>query len=151
MSKTVLIIAIVLIAIVGGYFLFRGGYQAPETAQPQQQPELGVPAPGQESVPEMIVVPQAEVTELTVSGTEYSFGPASITVQEGDQVRITFRNDGSISHNFIIEGLGVGTRTIGAGQTDTVEFTAPASGTYTIFCSVPGHRAIGMEGNLNVE
>lgn len=97
------------------------------------------------------VTPTGQVKEFSVSGTEYSFSPSSITVNAGDQVRITFKNNGRAIHNLIIEGLGVGTKTIGVGQADIVEFIAPASGTYTFFCSVSGHRAAGMEGSLKVE
>lgn len=123
------LIGLVLILVVfGGYFLLRGGSQAP------------TPAP---TAP--------VVKELTVSGTEYSFEPSSITVSAGERVKIIFRNEGRAPHNLIVEGLEVGTKTVGSGQTDILEFTAPISGTYTIFCSVPGHRAAGMEGTLEVE
>jgi len=97
------------------------------------------------------IAPASIVREITVSGTEFSLSPASITVSAGDQLKITFRNDGSIIHNFKITELGVGTKTIGSGKTDTIEFTASASGTYTFFCSVPGHRANGMKGELTVQ
>jgi nitrite reductase (NO-forming) len=66
-------------------------------------------------------------------------------------VKIIFKNEGKAPHNLVIQGLGIGTRTIGVGQTDTIEFTAPSSGTYTFYCSVPGHRAAGMEGRLEVK
>lgn len=113
-------------------------------------PNVTCPEGSLPSAPPPEVAPPI-VKELTISGTEYSFSPVSITVQEGDQVKITFRNDGSIIHNFKISELEVGTKTISPGQTDTIEFTAPVSGTYTIFCSVPGHRAAGMKGSLKVE
>lgn len=95
--------------------------------------------------------PQAVVKELTVSGAEFSFDPASITVSAGESVRITFKNNGRAPHNLVIEGLGVSTKTIGGGQADTTEFIAPSAGTYAFICSVPGHRASGMEGSLIVE
>lgn len=147
MNKTILIIVVILIVIVGGYFLFKGGYKAPAPVS-SPTPAPGV-APG--TVEEKVVSDGTEVKEFTVSGTEYSLSPSSIEVSAGDQVKITFRNTGSIIHNFQISGLGVGTRTINPGQTDTIEFTAPSSGTYSFFCSVSGHRAAGMEGSLRVE
>jgi nitrite reductase (NO-forming) len=37
-----------------------------------------------------------------------------------------------------------------AGQTTNVTIDAPA-GTYTFYCSIPGHRQAGMEGTLTVK
>lgn len=147
MNKTILIIVIVLILGIGGYFLLRGGYQAP-TQSPTPAPGI---TPGE--VEEMIVSPEgeSELKEITIVGTEYAFSPSTITVKAGQQVKINFQNEGAINHNLVIEGLGVSARVIGGGRTDTIEFIASASGSYTIFCSVPGHRAAGMVGSLKVE
>ena len=42
------------------------------------------------------------------------------------------------------------TELIGGGETTTVEFTAPAAGTYDFICSFPGHYAV-MQGKFIVE
>ncbi len=42
------------------------------------------------------------------------------------------------------------TKTIGGGESTTVEFKAPAKGTYDFLCSFPGHFAT-MQGQLIVE
>ncbi len=91
------------------------------------------------------------VKEITVVGTEFSFNPSSISVRAGEKVKIIFKNLGGATHNLTIEGLGASTKTIGPDKTDTIEFTAPTSGTYNFFCSIPGHKAAGMEGQLIVE
>ena len=145
MNKTILIIIIILVVIVGGYFLLRGGYQTPAPVAPE------VTAP--EETPEEVTLPPAPsgMKEVTVVGTEFSFSPALITVKSGEKVKLTFQNNGSVSHNLVVEGLGISTKTIGRGKTETLEFTAPASGTYKFFCSVPGHRPAGMEGSLKAE
>lgn len=140
MNKIILIIVVVAILGAGGYFLLRGGYQAPAPGSITP----GITAP--EETPEAIAP-----KEVTVVGTEFAFSPANLTVAAGEKVKLTFKNDGGAPHNLVIEGLGVSTETISGGKSDTIEFTAPASGTYPIFCSVPGHRASGMEGSLIVE
>ena len=42
------------------------------------------------------------------------------------------------------------TKLVGGGESDTIEFTAPAKGTYTYVCSFPGHYAL-MKGSFIVE
>ncbi|WP_031530405.1 azurin [Dyadobacter crusticola] len=42
------------------------------------------------------------------------------------------------------------TKLVGGGESDTIEFTAPAKGTYTYICSFPGHYAL-MKGTFVVE
>lgn len=167
---TIIVIVIVIVLVLGviGYFLLRDRFQEPEqdtqiipTITPTITPATPSPTITPTPIPlmtpilkELTPTPRAPivgVTEITIVGSEFRFQPSSITVQAGERIKITFRNDGSTSHNFMIEELGIGTNTIGAGQTDIVEFTAPTSGTYTIFCSVPGHRSAGMEGDLNIE
>lgn len=44
----------------------------------------------------------------------------------------------------------VHTKLIGGGESDTIEFTAPAKGTYDFLCSFPGHSAL-MKGSFIVE
>lgn len=131
---------IVIVGILVGLYLFLTSLQRPEPVQ-----EIVLPEETQ------VPLEQAEVREIAVSGKEFSFDPASITLSEGEKVRVVFTNVGQAPHDFTIEGLGVKTEVIGSGKTDSVEFTAPASGNYTFFCSVPGHREAGMEGNLIVE
>ena len=142
-GKTIGIIVVVLVVIVGGYFLLRGGYQAP-TVTPEKTKRATEASPTTQA-------PTSGITEISVVGSEFSFNPASISIKAGEKVKITFRNNGRAPHNLIIDRVGVGTKTISGGQTDIVEFTAPSSGTYAFFCSVPGHKASGMEGNLRVE
>lgn len=134
---------ILVLAVLGGYFLLKGGYRTPASTTPEVTPKTTAPKEASEEV--------TAVKEVTVSGTEFSFSPAVITVKNGERVKVAFQNKGNTGHNFGVLGLGVSTKTIGPGQTDTIEFTAPASGTYTFICSVPGHREAGMEGSLQVE
>lgn len=148
-SKYIGIIIIVLLVVVGGYFLLRGGYQAPT---PAPTPTVAPKETGQPTeMSPTTQTPASEVTKISVVGTEFSFSPASINVKAGEKVKLTFKNNGRGPHNLIVEGLGVETKTIGGGQTDTIEFETSSSGTYTFFCSIPGHRSSGMEGNLKIE
>ena len=44
----------------------------------------------------------------------------------------------------------VSTKMLGGGESDTIEFDAPAPGTYTFMCTFPGHYAL-MNGKFIVE
>ncbi len=91
-----------------------------------------------------------QVKEFTVVGQNYSFTPSTITVNKGDHVKITFKNvDGF--HDFRIDEFQAATRRISAGQEDAVEFTADKTGTFEYYCSVGGHRMMGMRGSLIVQ
>lgn len=131
-------ITILFLVFAGGWWAIKSGYRPPR--------EQTLPPAEKTSPP-----PTTEVRELTVIGDEYRFQPSSIALKSGERVKLTFKNNGRTPHNLIIEELGIGTKTIADGQTETIEFTAPATGTYAFFCSVPGHRASGMEGSLTVE
>lgn len=69
------------------------------------------------------------------------------------KVTIDFKNPQGLTHDVAIEDSGgeeVGkTELIGEGTTSTTVDLKP--GSYTFFCSVPGHREAGMEGTLTVK
>jgi uncharacterized cupredoxin-like copper-binding protein len=67
-------------------------------------------------------------------------------------VTVSFANASPLPHNMTI---AQGTTVLGAtptfqGGTKTLTLKL-APGTYTFYCSVPGHRAAGMEGKLTVQ
>jgi plastocyanin len=87
----------------------------------------------------------AAEADLEFDTTELSSKPGKVT--------IAFDNPSTIPHNVEVEDesgkvLG-GTETISASEESATVDLAP--GTYTFFCSVPGHREAGMEGSLVVK
>lgn len=92
-----------------------------------------------------------QVKEIIVIGNDFSFNPPNIPVKAGEPVKIIFKNEGAETHNLVIEGLNKKTSTIGGGQVDVLEFTAPSSGIYEFICSVDSHRIKGMTGKIIVE
>jgi putative membrane-bound dehydrogenase-like protein len=67
----------------------------------------------------------------------------------GDTVRITIVNGELMVHDVVLEKQGVkSAQILEKGATASITFTANESDTY--FCSLPGHRAAGMEGRLDV-
>lgn len=89
------------------------------------------------------------VKEFTVTGSNYQYEPATLTVNKGDKVKITFKSSGGM-HDFVIDEFSVQSKRIGSGEQDIVEFIADKTGTFEYYCSVANHRAMGMKGTLTV-
>lgn len=72
---------------------------------------------------------------------------------EAGKVTIDFNNPQSLTHDVAIEDSSgetvAQTDLIGNEETSTTANLKP--GTYTFYCSVPGHREAGMEGTLTVK
>jgi len=90
-------------------------------------------------------------TEIAVEGNEFKFTPSSITVKQGEKVKLTFKNAGKYPHNFVIADLDVSTETIQPGEETTVEFTPEKTGEFRFICSVGDHEEQGMRGSLIIE
>lgn len=86
---------------------------------------------------------------IEVSATSFEFDPATIDVDAGEDIAIVLTSD-DILHDFTIDELDAHV-TSEAGETVEGGFTADRPGTYTYYCSVPGHREAGMEGTLTVD
>ena len=86
---------------------------------------------------------------FTVTGSNFKFEPASLTVKKGDKVKIVFKNTGGF-HDFKIDEFKVATKQIQGGSEETVEFIANKAGSFEYYCSVGKHRQMGMKGTLVV-
>ncbi len=83
---------------------------------------------------------------------QLAYTTTSATAKAGE-VTIDFKNPQSLTHDVAIEsssGEEVGkTELVADGSDSTTVDLKP--GTYTFYCSVPGHREAGMEGTLTVK
>lgn len=90
--------------------------------------------------------------KIAADPSQLAFTKTEITAPAGDDT-ISFDNPSSTDHNVQIEDADgnviAGTDTISAGKTSTTADLKP--GTYTFYCSIPGHREAGMEGTITVK
>jgi plastocyanin len=88
----------------------------------------------------------------TPSGSSLAFDQKSVSAKAGS-VTIDFDNKQSLQHDVAVADSSGKV----LGQTDLVSSgTANATvnlqpGTYTFYCTVPGHREAGMQGTLTVK
>ena len=93
-----------------------------------------------------LTAPTSPKLELTASEMRYQ--PASIAVENGD-IPVVLHNTGAVIHDLRIEDKPTFLLEAPPGETTTATWTL-AEGRYRIYCSLPGHRAAGMEGILEV-
>lgn len=87
--------------------------------------------------------------EITVEAGDLWFRPAAIEIPAGSTVNLTVRNTGEVFHDLTITSLDLQLN-VEAGDTTTAAVSVDTPGTYEFICSVPGHAAGGMRGELLV-
>lgn len=96
---------------------------------------------------------KADVVALSADpSSALAYDTDTLSAKAG-KVAIDFTNEASIPHNVVIEdssGKEVASTPTITGQSATAEFDAKP-GTYTYYCSIPGHEAAGMKGTLTVK
>jgi plastocyanin len=83
---------------------------------------------------------------------QLKYDKSSLSAQAG-KVSIAFTNTASLPHNVTVassSGAVVGATPTFQGGSKTVTLNLKP-GAYKFYCSVPGHRAGGMEGTLTVQ
>lgn len=78
---------------------------------------------------------------------EWAIEPKELTAKAGS-VTFEVKNAGNIEHNFVVEGVGQ-IDSLLAGQTKSLQVSVQP-GTYSVICSLPGHKEAGMTGRLTV-
>jgi nitrosocyanin len=148
MNKAVLVVIILVILGIGAYVVMRPSYGSKSASAMNN---TGVPVVSEPTTSTQTGKSTGAVKSFSVTGTEFAFSPDTLTVNKGDTVNVTFTNNGKYPHNFTISELNVMGKTVMAGQSDTVTFTADKAGTFQFFCSVPTHKDRGMVGTITVQ
>lgn len=105
---------------------------------------------------------------VAVNGTDrLAFEPDEFTIPAAEEVTLEL-TAASVEHDFVVEGAADDGTVEGdqmdrgddpddlhvahadAGETVTATFRIDKPGTYTVYCSVPGHRDAGMVASLEV-
>ena len=144
-KNTIIILIVVILAILGGYYIFSQSGPNPISNLNSNPTPASEPTPVTPTTP----VNQAKTDEFVINGANYSFTPNALTVKKGDIVMITFKNTGGF-HDFHIDEFNIATTKLQGGQEATVQFVADKTGSFQYYCAVGSHRAMGMWGTLTV-
>ena len=90
--------------------------------------------------------------KVDISETEFKLDPANANVKAGT-VTFNVSNDGTQVHNLNVEGNGIeeqATEDLQAGSSGQLTVDLQP-GTYEMYCSIDGHRDLGMEGQITVK
>ena len=119
-----------------------------------KNPTMEVPVPGMENIDEMIIQDsdddEASIRSFKMTAKKWEFDPETITVEEGDTVRLSVTSI-DVDHGIAIPQFGVSEK-LEAGKTVDFEFVADKKGSFTFFCNVScgaGHSS--MKGTLVVQ
>ena len=114
-------------------------------------PGAGRPA-GAAAGPPATVAKGSTVKLTANANNQLSYDQKTLTAKAGT-VSIDFDNPASIQHDVAVEDSGgkvLGTSDLVSQGKVNLTIGDLKPGTYTFFCTVPGHRDAGMEGTLTV-
>jgi uncharacterized cupredoxin-like copper-binding protein len=130
---------------IASFVLFAAMISAVEIFGAEGEAKANAKAPAQHAGP---------AATVRVRESEFKIAPATATVPAAGKVTFVVENAGKIQHDVALEGAGVPASTktplISPGQSAKLTVTL-AAGTYTLYCTVPGHRAAGMVAKLVVK
>jgi plastocyanin len=114
--------------------------------------KLPAPAPTRTTTPPKKPVATTHTISLAPMDDMLMFDTNKLTAKAG-KVTVKFTNHSAISHDVVI--INSANKVLGRTPTfdgGTKSFTVTLkAGTYTYYCSVPGHRQAGMHGILTVK
>src|SRR5688572_12738092 len=97
-----------------------------------------------------VMVEVDDVKDIDITASRFQFDPATITVAQGDRVRLRLHSVDR-THAFAIKAFRVKALIPRAGEAVTVEFVADRAGSFDFACAEycgAGHS--GMKGRLTV-
>ena len=136
MNKIVIIIAIALVVVFAGIYLYSNNNKGSNLS--------GVTIQDVDSQTD-----SGEIKEFAMTAKQWKFEPNSITVNQGDLVRLKITSI-DVAHGIAIPDYRINAY-LSPGQIVSIEFTADRAGTFPFACSVScgvGHS--GMGGKLIV-
>ena len=132
------------------------------------------------SSPESSAVADLPTAEFEIVATDIAYDTNQLEVMTGQPIKVTFRNEGALEHDFSIMKLPLSGEVMSTqlegemaghdddmdnmaeepevhvaanmnGGSNVLQFTPAEPGTYEYYCTVAGHKEAGMVGTLTVQ
>jgi plastocyanin len=129
-----------------------GGSSSSSSSSETSSPETTSESSGGGAQAEGGSAGSASTLDIETASSGLAYASTTATAKAG-KVTVDFTNSQPLPHDVAIESSGGEV----IGQTDTTAEGSDSTevelepGTYTFFCTVPGHRDAGMEGTLTVK
>ncbi len=169
MHRRILLLGLALAAIVltvGGYAVAQDS-STPEAQGPSADGACATPISAEGGTPMAAATPAGEAGTpaspvacgtpgattaevVNVEMVDIAFNQKTLTIPANTDVTFHIVNNGAATHNFKIDDPEVFSGDLGAGQSVDLTVNLPA-GTYKYYCTIPGHEAAGMFGELTVQ
>jgi uncharacterized cupredoxin-like copper-binding protein len=123
----------------------------PSTTAPSTRENTTTAPQSTTTAPESTTTAPAAPKSVAVTEVEFKIELPSTTLSPGTYV-FDLTNKGQVGHDLVFNGPGVDndkTPVIGPGKTAKLTVDLK-SGTYDVYCSVPGHKQAGMDVKLKV-
>ena len=135
--------------------------KAPAAIAQQAAPPANQPAPGTASADSGYLldakytlrsgIAEGRMVYIGVGGAIDGKVNPVLTAAEGQVVQLTLINGEGAEHDIVLPDQSARSpRVTGKGASTTIAFRAEKSGDFVYFCSVPGHREAGMQGQFLV-
>ncbi len=92
---------------------------------------------------------EPQTSRVTLTLQEMGFSQNEIEVSANQPVTLRLNNKDGYAHAFDLDEFDIHLQ-LAAAETAEITFTPTDSGTFTFYCSSPGHQAAGMAGSLVV-
>ena len=89
-------------------------------------------------------ISRKSAAKLELEADDFYFSPTFVKVKPGEKVTITLKNEGSATHTFTSDALGIDHQ-VSAGKSKKFTVTVPSSGSaFQFHCTF--HESMGMQG-----
>ncbi|WP_374309132.1 copper-containing nitrite reductase [Methylocella sp.] len=131
--------------------------QKARTSDPHADPHGDAAAPGQSHLYTPVAftlrsgIADGRMVYIGVGGAIDGKVNPQLNVHEGETVQINLVNGEGAEHDVVVDQYAARSdRVVAKGASSVFSFVADKAGEFAYYCSVPGHRAAGMEGRLVV-